>query len=113
MDHLAWSVAEKRIARAVFDRAVDAELADLLAEFQRRVAALDDPRDMWPLADWLDRNQREFDEKYDYRYSRLPYVFARLIREGRVAETELTGLGDDKLEIIRRAAALDAPLTRA
>lgn len=26
MDHLAWSVAEKRIARAVFDRAVDAEL---------------------------------------------------------------------------------------
>ena len=43
MDHLAWSVAEKRIARAVFDRAVDAELADLLAEFQRRVAALGSP----------------------------------------------------------------------
>jgi hypothetical protein len=106
MDHLAWSPTEKRIARAAFDRALDVELAELLAEFRQRVAALERPEDMWPLADWLREKQRAIDDKYDYRYSQLPFVFGRLVREGRVAEDELSGLCDDKLAIIRRIVSL-------
>lgn len=106
MEHLTWFPSEKRIARAAFDRALDAELAELLADFKQRVAALDRPEDMWPLAAWLREQQRAIDDKYDYRYSQLPWVFGRLVREGRVAEDELSGLGDDKLAIIRRVVTL-------
>ena len=106
MDHLAWSPTEKRLARAAFDRALDVELAELLAEFRQRDAALERPEDMWPLAAWLREKQRAIDDKYDYRYSQLPFVFGRLVREGRVAEDELSGLGDDKLAIIRRIVSL-------
>ena len=106
MEHLNWSPAEKRIARAVFERALDAELAELLAEFKRRVAALERPEEMWPLATWLTRKQRDVNEKYDYRYSQLTLVFARLVREGRVTEDELRDLRDDKIEEMRRFLSL-------
>jgi hypothetical protein len=44
------------------------------------------------------------DRKYDYRYSVLTDVFARLFREGRVSEEELKGLGEEKLAYIRSFA---------
>jgi len=40
---------------------------------------------------------------YNFRYSVLPAVFARLVREGRLKEGDLYGLGEDKLAVIRRA----------
>lgn len=91
---------------AKVNAALDAELAALLTEFKQRVAALDRPEDMWPLAAWLREKQRAVDDKYDYRYSQLPRVFGRLVREGRVAEDELSGLAADKLSIIRRIVSL-------
>jgi hypothetical protein len=39
-------------------------------------------------------------------YSVLTDVFGRLIREGRLSEDELRGLGEDKLESIRSYAKL-------
>jgi len=38
-----------------------------------------------------------------YRYSVLPLVLATLLREGRLTGDDLHGLGQDKLEAIRRA----------
>jgi hypothetical protein len=46
------------------------------------------------------------DEECDYRYSVLPFVFARLLKEGWLAEADLEGLRDDKIESIRRLAEL-------
>ncbi|MBM4247321.1 MAG: hypothetical protein FJ148_26625 [Deltaproteobacteria bacterium] len=43
---------------------------------------------------------------FDRRYPQLPRVFGRLVREGRIAEAELRGLGDDRLAIIRRIVSL-------
>ena len=103
-DH--WTPAEKRIARRVFDAALDRELAQVLAEFKRRAAAASEPQDMWATEKYLSKAGREIDAKYDYRYSVLEFLFARLLREGRIEDSELHGLADDRLERIRRIAAL-------
>ena len=106
MEHLNWSPSEKRIARAAFELAVEVELSELMAEFKRRAAAADTPEQMWALRKYLERSQRDFDAKYDFRYSQLLHVFGRLVRERRVTEQQLQGLAEDKLQYIRRIASL-------
>ena len=106
MDPDHWSPAEKRIARRVFDAALERELAQVMAEFKRRAAAATLPQDMWAVEEYLAQAGRDIDTKYDYRYSVLEFVFARLLREGRIEDSELDGLSNDRLERIRRIAAL-------
>ncbi len=38
---------------------------------------------------------------FDYRYSQLLHVFARLVRQGYLDESRLAGLSEEKREIIR------------
>ncbi|QEX18018.1 hypothetical protein FRZ44_33220 [Hypericibacter terrae] len=57
--------------------------------------------DIWAIEDDLRRQRRTLDELFDYRYSQLLFVFARLIGEGYLDEGRLAGLSDDKLAIIR------------
>jgi len=59
-----------------------------------------EPEDIWLIHDLLTKERRLTDEKYDYRYSVLLFVFARLLKEGWIAETDLQGLADDKIEAI-------------
>ncbi len=103
---LKWSASEKKIARTAFDTALASELAELIAEFKRRAAAVSSAEDLWSIQEYLQRRQLAINEKYDYRYSQLPLIFGKLVREGRVGETQLIGLAEDKLSIIRRIASL-------
>ena len=50
------------------------------------------------------KTRKEMDEKYDYRYSVLPFVFARLICDGWIKPEDLAGLSEEKLELIREFA---------
>lgn len=99
-----WKDSERKIARRVFDAALHAELAELMAEFKARAANAKEPDDMWEIQTYLFRAQREIETKYDYRYSQLEFVFGRLLREKRIAEQDLNGLADEKLAVIRRVA---------
>ena len=101
-DH--WTPAEKRIARRVYDAALDRELAQVMAEFKRRAAAATEPQDMWAVEKYLSRAGRDIDAKYDYRYSVLEFIFARLLREGRIEDSDLHGLSETRREHIRRIA---------
>lgn len=105
MHDLKWSESEKKVARRVFDAALAAELAQILAEFKASAAAAAQPDDMWAVQEHLYRKRREIDEKYDFRYSQLPRVFGRLLREGRIDEAHLAGLAEEKLSYIRRIAS--------
>lgn len=62
------------------------------------------PADLWRIHDYLTEQRDRTGEKYDYRYSVLPFVFARLLKEGWRAEADLEGLSADKREIIRLLA---------
>jgi Photoprotection regulator fluorescence recovery protein len=101
-----WSGAEKKIARRAFERALDSELQALLAEFKAKAASIDDPRSVWDIRDWLSKRQRQIDELYDFRYSQLSFVFGRLVRDGKLAMSDLAGLSEDKLEFIQRVVDL-------
>ena len=106
MHDLKWSPLEKKLARQVFEQALDAELEETLADFKARAAVASTPDEMWAVRGFLAERQDEIDEKYDYRYSRLILVFARLVREGRIREEQLDGLSGDKLEIIKGLLSL-------
>jgi hypothetical protein len=101
MQDETWSKGEKAIARRAFEQAYDRECSAIVEEVRRRANNIAEPSDMWALHDLLTRKRRATDEKYDYRYSVLIFVFARLIRDGWLSEAELTGLADEKLARIR------------
>jgi hypothetical protein len=105
MYDLKWSATEKKIAHRVFEAALTAELAEIMADFKARAAAVTVPYDMWPIEEYLARKRRGIDRKYDYRYSQLLLLFARLLREGRIQEAQLTGLAEEKLAYIRHYAS--------
>jgi methionine synthase II (cobalamin-independent) len=92
-----WSRAEKKIARRAFDAALEKVLSAAVADFKARAAAVTTPSEMWAIGDDLQRQSREIDQMFDYRYSQLTWVFAVLIHSGLMEETALTGLADAKL----------------
>lgn len=104
MEDSRWSNSEKKIARALFDRAVKTELAELIEDFKQKAAAVNSPDQMWDIGERLEHIRRDFDRKYDYRYSQLILVFGRLLHEKRISEDDLQGLAADKLEHIRQIA---------
>jgi len=82
----------KQLARALFERAAAQEAAELLAGFKAKAAAAQSLEDLWRLRFDLERAEREFQQKYDYRYSQLLFVFGRLVGERRVDESEFDAL---------------------
>jgi hypothetical protein len=99
---LHWSPSEKKIARKAFDAALQSALGKVIAEFKRKAAAVSSADDMWEIEDYLSQQRKKINEAFDYRYSVLPLVFARLIFEGELEQGQLAGLAEDKLQVIRR-----------
>ena len=56
---------------------------------------------MWEIEDYLRKARTDIDQVFDYRYSQLPFVFARLIHEGHIDEGCLGGLSQEKLDLVR------------
>lgn len=110
---LRWSHAEKVVAREAFRRALEREFEKVIWKTKEMAAHVEQPSDLWELEGYLTQSRKEIDRKYDYRYSVLPLVFGKLIREGRLKEEELRGLGNDKLEAIRSYVRVLAMLNDA
>ena len=100
MHDFSWTHAEKKIARRVFEAALQTELAEVMAEFKRKADRATTPDDMWDVEEYLGQRRKHIDAKYDYRYSQLLRVFGQLVYEGRVSLADLQGLSGDKLERI-------------
>lgn len=99
---LSWSKAEKRIAQAAFTKAYEREFAALMDEVRHRVESVQESEQLWEFNEWLFEQRKAMREKYDYRYSQLPLVFAWVIREGWLSLSDLEGLGEDKQSEIRK-----------
>jgi hypothetical protein len=96
-----WSKTGREAARRAFERVYLKECAAIAAKTREMAATASEPEDLWRIHDLLTRERRWTDEKYDYRYSVLLFVFARLLNEGWIAEADIQGLADDKIEAIR------------
>ncbi len=92
---LRWSKSERATARKAFDHALNQELQEVIQQAKQMAAAIKQPSELWEL---------EHHRKYEFRVSKLTFVFGTLIHEGRLAEQELRGLREDKLEAIRSHA---------
>jgi len=103
-----WSKSEKEIARHAFNMAYIRECKSIEEELRKRVTDLHDPQGLWSINTYLTEKRRETDRKYDYRYSVLPFVFARLLYEGWITIENLKGLSEDKIEAIKRISTLSA-----
>jgi photoprotection regulator FRP-like protein len=101
-----WSKGEKTIARRAFDLAYERECAALADKVRHMADRIAGPGDIWEIHDFLRGKRKAIDQKYDYRYSVLIFVFARLLGEGWLEESELAGLSDDKLAKIQSLAGM-------
>ncbi len=107
MNDLKWTQKEKLISRAAFDKAYRSECDDIVRTVRRKLGGLSEPKEIWGLEDYLYEKRREVDGKYDYRYSKLIFVFGRLVREGWITVNDLEGLGEEKIRRIQLMANLD------
>jgi len=106
MNDIKWTNSEKKLAREIFESALHKELDEIIAEFKKSAAAVSKPDDLWPLLKRTARKQEEIDQKYDFRYSQILYVFSRLLREQRITEDDLSGLSEEKLAMIFKISEL-------
>ena len=101
---LRWSKSERATARKAFDYALNQELQEVIQQAKQMAAAIKQPSDLWELEHHLTQRRKEIDRKYEYRASKLSFVFGTLLHEGRLIEEDLRGLREDKLDAIRSYA---------
>lgn len=99
---MEWSKREKDIARKAFKIAHDREQRAILENVRKMISEVGDIKELWRLQEYLTEKRNEMSEKYDYRYSVLHFVFARLISEGWLKQEDLEGLAEEKLDEIRQ-----------
>ncbi|AFY42438.1 hypothetical protein [Nostoc sp. PCC 7107] len=97
VSEIEWSKTEEDIAKQAFEKAYQREIEAVIQEVQQRSKMMTQADEMWQLHDFLSARRHEIDGKYEYRYSVLIFVFARLIKEGWLHLNELQGLEKDKL----------------
>ena len=97
--HNKWTKTEKKIAKKVFDLAKSRAYQDLIDTINSKV--INSQNQIWELRDLLNEKAKEFDDKFDYRYSQLLILFMRYINEGLLGIEELEGLSENKIDIIR------------
>jgi len=96
----SWSKSQKKHARELFDLALEREYKALIEEIN--LVKVESRDEVWELRERLNQKAKEMDRKYDYRYSQLIFVFAQLLREGYLTEDELSVLGEEKLDDIKK-----------
>ena len=101
-----WSKADKKVARRLYDAALQAELQELMQQFKARAQAAVEPDDMWATQDFLYKAGQELNRKYDYRYSQLEFLFPRLLNEGRVSRQDVRAFSEPLYERILHIASL-------
>ncbi len=91
---------EKKIARKAFEKAYQRECSDLIEKIHTKAGQSTEPDNIWRFHDFLTEKRDEIDEKYDYRYSVLILVFARLINDKWLDLDDLKGLAENKIDRI-------------
>ena len=104
MNDIKWSKTEKIVARRAFEAAYQKECAAITAKLKEMIATASEPADLWRIHDYLTKQRKQTDQKYDFRYSALILVFAVLLKEGWLNEADLQGLQEDKIEKIEYLA---------
>jgi hypothetical protein len=85
---LRWSRSERAIARKAFDHTLNRELQEVIRQAKQMAAEVKEPYELWELEQYLTQRRKEVDRKYEYRSSKLRYVFGTLLHEGLLTDPE-------------------------
>lgn len=97
VNSISWSETEKQIAHKAFEKAYEREINALLEQVRNQASKINEIDQIWNLHDFLSARRHDIDGKYDYRYSVLIFVFARLLKEKWLDMSDLEGLERAKL----------------
>jgi chromosome segregation ATPase len=106
MKNFDWSNTEKILARQAYDRAYERECTKILEKVQKMLSSMEDPKEIWKIYEYLRKERRDMDFKYDYRYLILTIVLGKLMREGLILDTDIDKLSQDKIDAIKRIASI-------
>ena len=106
MRYFDWSNTEKILAREAYDRAYERECNKILEKVRGMLYSMEDPKEIWKIHDYLRKNRRDMDSKYDYRYLILIIVFGKLMREGLILDSDIDKFSQDKIDAIKRIASI-------
>ena len=95
-----WKKSDKKIAKELFELARDRDYVKLISRINLKSKKLATPESVWDLRDFLNSQAKEFDRKYDYRYSVLDHVFVNFIYEDLLSIDDLKSLSKDKQDQI-------------
>ena len=95
-----WTQEEKVIARRVFDRAYKRECTNILNKVKEMLSRMENPKEIWKIEKYINKERMKIEGKYDYRYSVLFIVFGQLMRDGLIEKSDLQGMGQEKIERI-------------
>lgn len=84
---VTWSKSDKESARYLFELGKKRDYQKLILSIRNFSLEMDE--NIWDLKEFLDAKAKEFDAKYDYRYSMLPILFACYIEEGLLSINDL------------------------
>ena len=77
-NEVTWTATEKKIARRTFDKAFERHCTKITEEARRMLENVSAPSDIWRVQEYLSEKRKTVDRIYQYRYSDLLLVFARL-----------------------------------
>lgn len=89
-----YTKSEKKVAKELFELALQRDYQRLQEDIKQYKC--DTPESIWDLRSFLNKKAKEFDNKYDYRYSVLDIVFMGLLREELLHIDELKGLSQER-----------------
>lgn len=99
-----WSPTEKMAARRIFDLAVANAQKDILKRHsEKRISTAND---LWKYELEIREWRREFQTTLQFTYSTLPICFGLCLRKGWLAESNLAGLCEERIEFIRKVCTL-------
>jgi inorganic pyrophosphatase/exopolyphosphatase len=76
---MSYTKSEKKVAKELFELARQRDYEHLQTNIKQYKC--DTPQNIWDLREFLNKKAKEFDNKYDYRYSVLDEVFIGFILE--------------------------------
>ena len=94
-----WSQKEKKVARKLYNLALERDYERLIEKIKEKIPTTKEQ--VWELRDFLNLQAKEFDRKYDYRYSVLINTFYFLLQDGLLTLDELKELGEEKFNKIK------------
>jgi hypothetical protein len=106
-DEPKWTQEQKHAARKAFETALERECRAIRTEVVQMLEREQDPREVFRIHEYLAEQRRVVDRKYDYRYSVLIHVFATLLREGWLEEGELSGIGNENVQMVKELMTLE------